>query len=348
MNTLARLDNRSRRFKLALGAVLVVLIGFVDYVTGSEISFSIFYLLPISLMTWYIDRRTGLIVAAISAAIWLLADLSGSRVYSSSAIPYWNAAVRFGFFVIVTYGLASLRATERRQEELGYFIVHDLRSPLSNIVVALDYLLEAGKETLSDDDQKLIRLCITSSNRLMTLINTLLDLARLERGKMELKCTATPVDELFSLAAEQVSALAERKDVDVEMDIRDDATTVFADTELTVRVLVNLLSNALKYSPSQSMVILRAAADGDMIAISTIDAGPGIPETWAKKVFHKFTQIEASKAGVGVGSGLGLSFCRYAIEAQGGRIWVESGVGTGTRMIFTLPRPTTDHTRNGG
>ena len=114
---------------------------------------------------------------------------------------------------------------------------------------------------------------------------------------------------------------------------------ILADADLVVRVLVNLLGNALKYSPVGGTVHVSAAAyPGDKVALHIRDEGMGIAPEWVDKVFGKFSQVEARKAGAAIGSGLGLTFCRLAVEAQGGRIWLESTVGQGTTVIFTLPQ----------
>jgi signal transduction histidine kinase len=108
---------------------------------------------------------------------------------------------------------------------------------------------------------------------------------------------------------------------------------------LTVRVLVNLLSNAIKYSPPQAVVTVQTFPySANRLAFSVSDQGPGIPAEWASKVFHKYVQVEAHKTkGTASGSGLGLTFCRQAIEAQGGRIWLESDVDRGAKITFTVP-----------
>ncbi|HEX2620070.1 MAG TPA: ATP-binding protein [Phototrophicaceae bacterium] len=339
MKTIAFLQSQSRRFILVLVGVLILIIGALDYVTGLEISFSNFYLIPIVIAAWFISRRAGIVASVASCLIWLLGDLSSGRIYSSSAIPYWNITMRFGFFLIVTLILRSLYEAQAQQEELQHFIVHDLRAPLSNILSAQEMLRDIGSDTMDSDQQKLVSMSISSSNRLMTLINSLLDLARLENGKMELKIEPTDVQKLFDTASQQVATLALRSEAAVAQAIDPSAKMVLADTQITVRVLVNLLSNALNYSPTGSTVTITAVPDqNQMISIRVIDQGHGIPPEWVDKVFDKFTQVEARKSGIGIGSGLGLSFCRLAVEAEGGRIRVESELGKGTSVIFTLPR----------
>jgi signal transduction histidine kinase len=247
--------------------------------------------------------------------------------------------VRLAFCVIVSYSLTSLRAARARQEELTHFLVHDLRSPLSNVLAGLNLVLDAPDDAIDPENRELLGLSVASSHRMLSLINSLLDMAKLESGKLKLAPQPTDLQPMFDTALDQVSAMALRTEVKVFSEIEVGAESVLADADLTVRVLVNLLSNALKYSPTSGSVRLSAALYGDgKVALRICDEGMGIAPEWVDKVFGKFSQVEARKAGAAIGSGLGLTFCRLAVEAQGGRIWLESEVGKGTTVIFTLPR----------
>ena len=335
MNILSFLDRRSRFTIWLIGSVLVLLIGSIDYITGYEISFSVFYLVPVALMTWYDGKRGGILFSVFSMLAWLGAEFLSGAHYSLPAIPYWNALVRFSFFLIVTFTLASLREAQNRQEELGHFIVHDLRSPISNIQTALSMLLD---EDPNENERDLITIGMASSNRMLTLINSLLDLAKLESGKLTPHQQEMPITQLVEPAAEQVLALADRGDIQIATHI-DTTIQVYADADLTVRILVNLLSNALKHSPARSTVSISAEpAAREMVAVHISDQGKGIPAQWQDKVFDRFAQVEVREAGFATGSGLGLTFCRLAVESQGGRIWLESAPGQGTTVTFTLPR----------
>jgi signal transduction histidine kinase len=265
-----------------------------------------------------------------------VADLL-SRSYSHPTIPFWNALVRLSFFLIVSFTLTSLQAARTRQEEMMHFIVHDLKSPLSNVSIGLDLLRDTASAHMDKDEQAIIAMCIASCDRTTTLINSLLDLARLESGKLPLQRREARVKEMIEIAAQQTSAFAMRRNVALVTHF-DEEATVFADFDVTVRILVNLLSNAIKFSPEQATVTINAVPrDNHVMTFTVTDTGPGIPIEWQDKVFDSFTQIDAHKAGYATGSGLGLTFCRAAIEAQGGHIWIQSELGKGTTMIFTLP-----------
>jgi signal transduction histidine kinase len=338
MNLSKYLAQQSRLSLTLWGFVLAVLVGVVDYLTGPEISFSIFYLIPINMVAWQVSRRWGILLSVVSAALWLTADLLTGYTYSHPAVPYWNAVVRLGLFLIVTYALSALRTSQQRQEELGQFIVHDLRSPLANVMTGLQTMQEIASETMDAFQQDMVEMCLVSCNRMLTLINSLLDLAQLESGKMPLQPDDVGTEELAESSLGQVTVWAARNQVTLTSHLDPRVQTVYADSTAVVRVLVNLLSNAIKFSRPGSDVTVRVAPfDATMVAFSVTDEGPGIPKEWADKVFDKFAQIEARKAGGAVGSGLGLTFCRLAVEAQGGRIWLESETGKGTTVTFTLP-----------
>jgi signal transduction histidine kinase len=325
---------------LALGLVLVGLIGALDYLTGDELSFSIFYLIPIALLAWYGGVWTGVLVAALSAASWLVADLLTQHPYSNPLFPYWNSLVRLGFFLIVTYTLSVVRAARAQNEELSHFVVHDLRAPLANVMTGLETLQDIAGDEMDAAETELIEICLSSCQRMLTLINSLLDLARLEGGRMRLQVGEVDVPELVKLSVQQVSLGARISRVTLTSHLEAGTERAVADPELTARILVNLLSNAIKVSRPGSEVSLHVlAGDADKLVFRIVDQGPGIPGEWLDRVFDKFVQVDSRReTGRTVGSGLGLTFCRLAVEAQGGRIWLESEEGQGATVNFTLPR----------
>jgi signal transduction histidine kinase len=332
--------SRLRRMSmLLLGISLLVLVGTVDYLTGPEIAFSIFYLVPVSLLAWFFGRRVGIAASLTAAGMWLGADLLSGHGYSSPAIPYWNAAVRLGFFLIVSLALATLHDVQRHQEELGHFLVHDLRTPLTNVMAALQTLQVVAAKDDPGTVQDLVEMCMVSCQRMVMLTNSILDLGRLEEGKMSLQLELLDLRKVIAASLEQVGAWAKQSAVQLVLQVDAEAPTVYADADLTGRVLVNLLGNAIKASREGYQVTITATrGEPDMTVLRIADEGPGIPEAWADRVFEKYGQVEARKSGAAVGSGLGLTFCRLAVEAQGGRIWVEKGYSRGTRIAFTLPR----------
>lgn len=338
MRLLRFLENQTRTTLLAIGFALMLTIAAGDLITGVELSFSIFYLIPIAITAWCAGKKWGLIMAGVGAVLWFLVDGLSGQVYTSQVIAYWNTLVRLAFFVAFTVALDAIRQGQLRQEELSHFIVHDLRSPLANVMIGLETLQEINAEVDDPMQMELITTCRLSGQRMLTLINALLDLARLERGQMPLHIEAVSSRSLVETALAEVGAWAGQKGLVLRPQIPPDMPQVQADAGVIVRVLINLLSNAIKFSQPNATITVRVMpVEKGQVTFSVVDEGAGIPKAWAAKVFDKFVQVDARKTGQPLGSGLGLAFCREAVEAHRGRIWVETGVSHGTTITFTLP-----------
>ncbi|GIV17444.1 MAG: hypothetical protein KatS3mg022_2879 [Armatimonadota bacterium] len=328
------LSRRSRHFWVALGLVLVAIITTIDYFTEPDLL--ILYLIPIILVDWFAGEKPGVILAVTSAIAWFAADVLSTTHDTAGVVPYWNLAVRSAIFLTVTYMLSGLLATRKRHEELMHFIIHDLRSPLTNVLTGLQTLRQMRENRMDESEQELLDMALISSNRMLTLINSLLDLPRLEHRKMPVHTRDVSVDELVNNSLAVVAMWAAQNRVQIVYEADPQVSTVIADPDITMRVLVNLLSNALKYSPPDSTITIRTrASEGGTVTFSVTDQGPGIPPEWVDKVFDKYAQVEARKEGAS--TGLGLTFCQLAVEAQKGRIWIESELGKGTTVLFTLP-----------
>ncbi|GIK42918.1 MAG: hypothetical protein BroJett011_67510 [Chloroflexota bacterium] len=335
------LNQQPRLFLLIASFVAVILLGGLDYLTGPEIFVPVFYLIPVSLAAWFGGSWAGVGVAVASALTGLSIDLILRSPSSHPAIPYWNMLARLGLFLIVAYILAKLQVARRLREELQHFVVHDMGAPLGVIILALGALQDDTVEINETERRMLVKSALASSQWMSTLINSLLNLSRLESGPMPLQISKVAVKELVELSLEQVALQAEQNQLTLATELSADIADLCADRDLTVRVLVNLLGNAIKFSPPGSVITVRVAPIGtNMLAFSVADQGPGIPKQWVGKVFDKFAQIEARQVGAAVGSGLGLTFCQLAVEAQGGSISLKSAPDQGTTVTFTLPATT--------
>lgn len=338
MNGLRYLGQRSRASVTVLGILLLALLAIIDYATGSEFSFSIFYLLPISMVAWYVGFPAGALISVLAATAYLT-DSIGREQYSHATIPYWNTLARLGFFFIVASTLSSLRSTRNRREELIQFIIHDLRSPLTNVMTGLEILHEDADALQGQEQKKFVEMCMASCTRMLTLINSLLDLPRLERRRMFIKTEPVRAEHLCSTALNQVGLWARQKGLTFKEEYPDEDVMVHADPAVTVRVLENILSNAVKFSPEDATITVRVFEnEPKTIAFSIHDEGEGIPEEWSEKVFETYAQRTNHGSDQPLGTGLGLTFSRYALEAQRGRIWIDSGRGGGTTVTFALPK----------
>lgn len=229
--------------------------------------------------------------------------------------------------------------TERKnadllREDLIAMIYHDLRSPLSNVISSLDML-----ETLwADQDVSLlsmVNIAQRAAERIQRLTNSLLDVNRLEAGQSIGRLVPTAVIDLVEGALETVLPLAESKQQQLRSSVDVKLPPVLVDADMIRRVLTNLLENAIKYTPVGCHIEVGASAADGLVQFRVQDDGPGIPVSEHERIFEKFTRLNLRQAPKGLG--LGLAYCRLAVQAHGGRIWVESEPGAGARFIFTLP-----------
>ena len=235
---------------------------------------------------------------------------------------------------------AELKAAQETRDALTHMIAHDMRTPLTNIITGLQ-TVEQIEET-SPLTGELVSGALTGADRLLSMVNDMLDISKLEAGEMSLRRERFPIGEVMADAEAMVAALAREKRLELRTEPvppeNEQVLCVAADREKLRRVLVNLLGNAIKFTPSGGTVTLRAEGDaGGAVCVSVCDTGPGIPAQHLDRIFDKFYQAEAGRSGSVAATGLGLTFCKLAVEAHGGRIGVESTVGEGSRFWFTLP-----------
>lgn len=231
--------------------------------------------------------------------------------------------------------ISERRELDSLREDLISMIYHDLRSPLSNVVSSLDVFDAMLPQDGDPAFRSLLNIALRSTERIQRLTNSLLDMSRLETGQ--------PVINLFSIspvllavdAVEAVSPVAETKNQIINLKIRADTPPVMVDADMIRRVIINLLENAVKYSPPNGEISLGAVIETNQAIIWVQDSGPGIPAKEQEHIFDKFTRLNPEMSRKGFG--LGLAYCRLAIEGHGGRIWVESDAGQGSRFCFTLP-----------
>ena len=344
-NAIHCLGRQSQTFWIGTGCLFVLLVGILDYQTEPEPL--IFYLIPVLLVAWFAGRRAGVLMSVASSAVWLTAALMKSSFAVHPFLPYWSVLMRMTIFLTVTYILSAMMTAKRRQEEMMQFIVHDLRSPLTNIQTGLLTLQHLYQDKMDETQEELVDRALISSKWMMALVNSLLDMGRLETGQMPLQLLEVDPTRLVESAVAQVALWADQDSVSLEPQIASAGLMVRADPVLTERVLVNLLSNARKFSSPCSVITIRVTPfQGNTLAFSVIDEGPGIPRQWASsRVFDKFAQVHRHTTDGVIGTGVGLTFCQLAVRAQGGDIWIQSEEGKGTAVTFTLPITDLDRQR---
>ena len=253
---------------------------------------------------------------------------------SQAAVAIENAKL----YQRVSQQLEDLKRLEQVKDDLTQLVVHDLKAPLTSIVLNLDMLpppegADAARWARHVGDAK------RSCRSLMTLVANLLDISSMEEGKLRLSREPLVLADLVASVMGEFQVQAEEEGIQLGADVPPDLPLVRADHDLLRRVLANLLSNALKHSPPKTGVQIRAALAkaGGVVRMDVVDQGEGIPEAYHQKIFEKFGQVETARPGPRLNKGLGLTFCKLAVEAHGGRIWVQSAVGRGSTFSFTIP-----------
>ncbi len=256
------------------------------------------------------------------------------------ASPVWGKNERLiGWMILLRDVSEEYRVAESR-ELITETMVHDLRSPLGVILGALDIISGSGPASPPTDPETVseaISIARRSSQRVLSLVESLLDIARLQTGKMETTLSPTSLNALAENVISELLPQAQEYGISLRSDIAADFPRVRADAGKITRVITNLVDNALKFTPQDGQVVLAATiAPNHMAAVMVSDTGPGVPPEFRQKIFERFTQIPGVH-GRRRGSGLGLTFCRLAVEAHGGRIGVEPRPGGGSIFSFTLP-----------
>ena len=228
-----------------------------------------------------------------------------------------------------------LRRLGRLRDSLTHMVVHDLRNPLTVICDFLDILEFQKAQVLSASTQALVTVAHRSAEDLLTMIGSILDVAKMRAGEMSLQREPCDLAALASALLDTIHPLPDNRTVTLEA--KEPSLFAPVDVGLIRRVLQNLLGNALKYTPVGGDVRVVLTPSRGEVRIEVIDLGPGIAPEYHQRIFEKYGQVEDRTNRVG--TGLGLAFCKLAVEAHGGRIGVESEVGKGSTFWMTLPRP---------
>ena len=228
---------------------------------------------------------------------------------------------------------------ERLRQETVDLIVHDLRHPISSLFGAVKILEMVLPEEVLEANQQLLDIANANCDHLQLMVDSLLDVARMESGTADLRLTHTNLAQLITESVDRTSVFIEMEGINVTTDLPPDLPQVLADKDRIFRVLSNLVNNAIKYTPTRGDIIITARQEDNFVVTSITDTGPGIDPEDRDRVFDRFAQLSGSSARSG-GFGLGLAFCRITVEAHGGKIWVEPAENeNGSCFVFTLPLP---------
>lgn len=281
------------------------------------------------------DALTG---AAQFVAGELSGNSSGVRYLEWSVLRAQSSGDSHGGALLVLRDITASREADKLRQDLTHMIVHDLRSPLSSVMASIELMMRGVPGRLSDQQVHVLQIANTSATHMLDMINTLLDISRLEAGRMPLERRREDIRTIINEAVQRLTSLALDRAITIEIDTDAEAPSVYADIGLTERVIQNLVSNAIKFSYRGGVVRIRATTipsdnGGEKVLVAVSDQGVGIAPADRERIFAKFSQVGERRGG----TGLGLAFCKQAIEAHGERIWVESEPGRGSTFFFTLP-----------
>jgi signal transduction histidine kinase len=296
---------------------------------------------PVRLLCIDRDEFHNLLSKAPSIGMSLLETLSARLRTSDNILTAGTLAQRdlAGQVSDLEVERRHLLESQRLRQEMADFVVHDLRNPLGIIQGVLQLLEVVLPPEVLQLNRELLDTGLAASRRMQQLVDSLLDVSRLEAGEAELTLSQVSLQGLVEAVIGRLSpTLKSVRAITICQAFPPDLPLIQADRDRLDRVLSNLLDNAIKYTPKGGKISVAAERREGAILVSVTDSGPGIPPAERERIFERFAQVTGDKL-AGRGFGLGLTFCRLAVEAHGGRIWVEPGEGgVGSRFVFSLPQ----------
>lgn len=241
--------------------------------------------------------------------------------------------------IYVLYDITREREIDRMKTDFVRLVSHELRTPLTSIMGFVQFILDGKAGEINEVQKKSLSRVSRQSKRLSSLINDLLDISKIESGRIEMKHEPTSLLRIVKQHIEEIRPQADEKDVELSLIAPDSVPMFIGDEERIGQVMTNLIGNAIKFTPEGGKVTVRIRIQGgSLLHVEVIDTGPGIPEDERQSIFDKFYQLGSVSTRKQGGSGLGLSIAKSIIESHGGRIWVDDGEGgKGSNFQFVLP-----------
>ena len=327
--------------------VSLALIASIDFVSGPEVNFSFFYLVPAAFAAWQLDFRAGAAVSALGAFLWFVMDhYAYGHIYSHPLLAYWNTLARFLFFLAGAAALSRLKNAMLHEKQLAEnnaemvaIVSHEFNNSLVSLQLAAALLQEDEPVPAEPNREKLYGILTQTHRNMAQTVRTFLNKARLESGKFKLQPREIEFRKLIQEAVSYVQYLAEEKKVILKTAFPEAVIPVICDPDAISLALTNLINNAIKYTPPGGEIELclrRAEGRPDQMEISVRDSGIGIPSGELEAIFSGFYRTQQGKK-TAAGTGLGLKIAKEFIEAHGSALKVESEAGKGARFSFFLP-----------
>jgi two-component system, OmpR family, sensor histidine kinase VicK len=277
------------------------------------------------------DMRTGDLLTGGEKEI----SIDGKRLRVSLS-PLLDKSWEFAGIVMSIRDVTHEEEVDRMKTEFISTVSHELKTPLTSMKGSLQVILGRG-EGFSETERELLRVCLRNTDRLIRLISDILDINRIESGRVDLTMKSETIEQLVSESIAEITGFAEEHGVPVVNAIESVLPSVFGNHDRLIQVLTNLLSNAVNFSPTGKTVQVDARREGDFIVVSVHDQGMTIDRKDRDKLFQKFPQLRGSNDGEHGGTGLGLAICKEIVERHHGRIFHQSGKNGGNTFCFTIP-----------
>lgn len=275
----------------------------------------------------------------VESATSISCETQVKRKDDTAADMLWsmNWASEEKTYFCVAHDITERKNVERIKREFLQMISHDVRSPLTAIQGTIALIATGAFGEFNEKGRTTVERAYDSVNRIVSLVDGLLDLDKLEVGKMQMEMDVIDLNAVVSRSVHSVSFLADKQQITIN--IPSQALEIFADGPKLIQVIVNLLANAIKFSPNNSTITVAYKEIPSFVEVRIKDEGRGIPAEHMSQIFERFSQVRASDHSEKGGKGLGLAICKSIIEAHGGNIGVESEVGKGSTFWFTIPQP---------
>jgi signal transduction histidine kinase len=258
----------------------------------------------------------------------------GERYLLPRATPVYTAGGAIGGATLVLQDVTRLRRFDELKNDVVATVAHEFRTPLTSLRMAIHLCLEGAAGPMTEKQVDLLQAGRQDCERLQSIVDDLLDLSRLQSGKVELNREPVGVGQLLDQALAQSRPQAQACQVELRSEDLVPGTSLEVDTDRLQLVFSNLLTNALRYSPKGGAVVLRARMAEQGVRFEVSDSGPGIPAEFRERIFEKYFRIPGAPSG---SAGLGLYISREIVNAHGGDIGVESQLGQGSTFWFTIP-----------
>lgn len=255
----------------------------------------------------------------------------------ASGAPLRNELGHVAGAVVAFQDISRLREVDRMKDEFVSIVSHELRTPLTSIRGSVQLVLDDPRSVPDDEHRALLQIALNNCERLVRIINDILDVSKIESGHLTLRKKPVNVVELVRQSIDVVASPARAAGVTLESNVPASIRPVMVDPDRIVQALVNLLSNAVKFAPTGTVVSVSVTGTAQLVTVTVSDQGEGIAPENLNRLFRKFEQVDSSSSRRKGGTGLGLAITKALVEQHGGRIVVDSELNKGTRFSFTLP-----------